>query len=75
VASIFVWTRALAYRARFDGNPPLLDFANRLEQACIETIETGFMTKDLAHLARTESWLTTRQFLAKIKDALERKLG
>jgi len=48
VASIFAWTRGLAQRARLDSNHPLLDFAEALEAACVNTIEAGFMTKDLA---------------------------
>ncbi len=48
LASIFAWTRGLAHRAKLDGNTKLAEFSNGLEQVCIETIESGFMTKDLA---------------------------
>lgn len=48
IASIFAWTRGLLHRAKLDANKPLENFANKLEQTCIETIESGFMTKDLA---------------------------
>jgi isocitrate dehydrogenase len=50
-------------------------FAATLEQACIDTVEAGHMTKDMAVLTGGSTWLTTRQFLAKIKDALDRKLS
>ena len=48
IASIFAWTRGLIHRAKLDNNDALYDFANKLEQTCVETIEAGFMTKDLA---------------------------
>lgn len=48
IASIFAWSRGLAHRAKLDNNQPLADFCRKLEEACIETVENGFMTKDLA---------------------------
>ena len=64
IASIFAWTRALTYRARIDATPAVEDFARALERACIETVEGGQMTKDLALLIGPDQpWLTTEQFL------------
>ena len=71
VASIFAWTRGLYYRGQFDGTPELQRFAETLEKVCVETVEAGEMTKDLALLiGPDEKWLTTQQFL----DALDRNL-
>jgi len=71
VASIFAWTRGLYYRGQFDGTPELQRFAETLEKICVETVEAGEMTKDLALLiGPDEKWLTTQQFL----DALDRNL-
>ena len=71
VASIFAWTRGLYYRGQFDGTPELQRFAETLEKICVETVESGEMTKDLALLiGPDEKWLTTQQFL----DALDRNL-
>ena len=77
IASIFAWTRGLAHRGKLDQNQPLLDFCNKLEQVCIETVEGGEMTKDLALLvhgndAPRGSWLTTQQFLQALKRNLEK---
>ena len=66
VASIFAWTRGLMYRGKFDNNEQLVDFANNLELSCIKTIEDGQMTKDLAHLCKNDSFLTTDEFLEKV---------
>jgi isocitrate dehydrogenase len=74
VASIFAWTRAIYYRGLFDAAPLVQQFALTLEKACIDTVEAGHMTKDLATLTGGASWLTTRQFLARIKESLDRKL-
>jgi isocitrate dehydrogenase len=72
IASIFAWTRALRYRGEFDGTPEVVEFAARLEGACIDTVEGGEMTKDLALLIGPEQpWLTTEGFF----DALARRLG
>jgi isocitrate dehydrogenase len=76
IASIFAWTRGLFYRAQFDGTPAVADFALALEQVCVETVESGFMTKDLAILIGPgQSWLTTQQFLAKLDENLKIKMG
>jgi isocitrate dehydrogenase len=72
IASIFAWTRALTYRARIDGTPEVEAFAHALERACVEAVEGGQMTKDLALLIGPDQpWLTTEQFL----DAVEAKLA
>jgi isocitrate dehydrogenase len=71
IASIFAWTRGLAYRGEFDGTPDVVSFARTLERVCIDTVEGGEMTKDLALLVGMDQrWLTTQQFL----DAVERNL-
>jgi isocitrate dehydrogenase len=71
IASIFAWTRGLAFRAKLDNTPDVARFAETLEQVCVETVESGEMTKDLAILISPESpWLTTEGFL----DALDRNL-
>ncbi len=71
IASIFAWTRGLTYRARIDGTPEVERFAQTLEQVCVDTVEAGDMTKDLAVLIGPEQpWLTTQQFL----DVLDRNL-
>jgi isocitrate dehydrogenase len=75
VASLFAWTRAIYYRGLFDNTPAVQEFATTLEQACFDTVEAGFMTKDLAVLAGSGPWLTTCQFLAKIKESLDRTLS
>ncbi len=72
IASVFAWTRGLAYRGKFDNTPELTDFANTLERVCIETVESGFMTKDLAILiGRDQKFLNTQDFLAKIDENLQ----
>jgi isocitrate dehydrogenase len=74
-ASIFAWTRALAHRAKLDGNDKLKRFAAALEQVTVDTIEAGFMTKDLAVLIGPEQkWLSTQGFLDKIEDNLKREM-
>lgn len=71
IASIFAWTRALTYRAKFDDNPELSRFATTLEKACIETVEAGHMTKDLALLISSkQKWLTTKEFMDKVAELL-----
>jgi isocitrate dehydrogenase len=71
IASIFAWTRGIAYRAKFDNTPDVAAFAEKLERVCIETVEAGFMTKDLASLiSNTQPWLTTNQFLDKLDERL-----
>ncbi|HYG27166.1 MAG TPA: NADP-dependent isocitrate dehydrogenase [Caulobacteraceae bacterium] len=71
IASIFAWTRGLAHRAKLDGNQELAGFAATLEKVCVDTVEAGFMTKDLALLVGPDqSWLTTEGFLDKIAENL-----
>ncbi len=72
IASIFAWTRGLIYRGQFDATPDVTRFAETLERVCVETVEAGFMTKDLASLIGPEqSWLNTQDFLAKLDGALQ----
>ena len=67
IASIFAWTRGLFYRAQFDNTPDLRNFAETLEKVCVETVEAGFMTKDLAILIGPDQpWMTTTGFLDKL---------
>ena len=67
IASIFAWTRGLGHRGRMDGNQKLVDFALLLEKTIIDTVEAGYMTKDLALLVGAEqSWLTTEGFIDKV---------
>jgi len=75
-ASIFAWTGALKHRAKLDGNTELSDFAEALERVTIETIESGFMTKDLALLiGADQKWLSTSGFLDKIGDNLRKEMA
>lgn len=75
IASIFAWTRALAHRGKLDGNDELSSFAATLERVCIETVESGFMTKDLALLVGDEQhWLSTTGFLDKIDTNLKKAM-
>jgi isocitrate dehydrogenase len=75
IASIFAWTRGLFYRAQFDNTPELATFAVALENVCVETVEAGFMTKDLAMLIGPDQhWLTTTEFLDKLDENLRKKL-
>jgi len=79
IASIFAWTRGLAHRGKLDNNQALIDFCHTLEAVCIETIESGKMTKDLALLIHKENlnashYLTTQKFLDAIKENLDQKL-
>jgi isocitrate dehydrogenase len=76
IASIFAWTQGLKHRAKLDGNTDLDHFADTLEKVCVETVEAGFMTKDLALLVGDQqSWLTTESFLDKVADNLGAALG
>ena len=80
IASIFAWTRGLAHRGKLDDNKKLINFCITLENVCIETVESGKMTKDLAvliHGKKTDSshYLTTQQFLSELKKNLESKIG
>ena len=76
IASIYAWTRGLAYRGRFDNTPDVTDFATALEEVCVETVESGYMTKDLAILISPEqSWLNTQDFLNKLDENLKKKMA
>ena len=75
IASIFAWTRGLAHRAKLDGNADLTRFASSLEKVCVDTVEAGFMTKDLAALVGpNQKWLTTEGFLDKIDENLKKAM-
>ncbi|WP_091166586.1 isocitrate dehydrogenase (NADP(+)) [Flavobacterium sinopsychrotolerans] len=80
IASIFAWTRGLEHRGKLDENQALINFCHALEQVCIDTVESGKMTKDLAMLVKPEGltaadYLTTEAFLAAIKENLDAKLA
>ncbi|NLV56417.1 MAG: NADP-dependent isocitrate dehydrogenase, partial [Acidimicrobiales bacterium] len=76
IASIFAWTRGLAHRGKLDGTPAVTAFADALEQVCIDTVESGRMTKDLALLVGGDAdWLTTEEFLAALDDGLEQRMA
>jgi len=80
IASIFAWSRGLQHRAKLDNNPQLIKFVEELETACIETVETGFMTKDLAicihgNSVKRENYLNTQEFLDKIAQVLRKRLN
>ena len=75
IASIFAWTRGLSHRGKLDGNNELIKFTETLEKVCIETVESGSMTKDLAILiSKSQKFLTTNQFLEAIDSNLKKKL-
>ncbi len=76
IASIFAWTRGLAHRAKLDNNIALGKFALTLEKVCVDTVESGFMTKDLALLVGPDqSWLSTTGFLDKIDENLKKAMA
>ncbi|CAB4614253.1 unannotated protein [freshwater metagenome] len=76
IASIFVWTRGLDYRGRMDGTPEVSEFAQTLERVCIETVESGKMTKDLALLISADQpFQTTQEFLASIDENLQKAMA
>ena len=76
IASIFAWTRGLMYRGRFDNTPDVVKFAETLERVCIETVEKGYMTKDLALLIGPgQAWQTTEQFFETIVQNLEKEMA
>jgi isocitrate dehydrogenase len=76
IASIFAWTQGLKYRGKFDGNTVLIDFATKLERACVDTVEAGFMTKDLALLVGpNQGFLTTGAFMDKVAENLALKMA
>jgi isocitrate dehydrogenase len=76
VASIFAWTGGLKHRAKLDGNEPLMRFAETLEKVCVQTVEDGWMTKDLALLVGPDQkWLTTMGYLEKVDEYLNKALA
>jgi isocitrate dehydrogenase len=76
IASIYAWTRGLAHRAKLDGNTELAKFATTLERVTVGTVESGFMTKDLALLVGPEQkWLTTTGFLDKVDENLKKAMA
>ncbi len=76
IASIFAWTRGLAHRGRLDSTPAVTEFADKLEQVCIETVEAGQMTKDLALLvSKDQPYLNTEDFLAALDENLQKKMA
>ncbi len=75
IASIFAWTQGLAYRGEFDGTPDVKHFAKTLEKVCVDAVETGMMTKDLAVLISPDQpWLTTNKFLDVLDQALRKAI-
>jgi isocitrate dehydrogenase len=76
IASIFAWTRGLSHRAKLDGNAELAKFAATLEKVCVDTVEAGYMTKDLALLVGADQrWLSTTGFLDKVADNLVKAMA
>jgi isocitrate dehydrogenase len=82
IASIFAWSRGLAHRARLDDNHALGVFVTQVEETCVETVESGFMTKDLAlcvrgslDLIQREDYLNTEDFMQKLSDNLAAKVA
>jgi isocitrate dehydrogenase len=76
IASIFAWTRGLSHRAKLDNNAALAEFALTLEKVCVDTVEAGFMTKDLAMLiGPNQKWLSTGGFLDKVDDNLKKAMA
>jgi len=76
IASIFAWTRGLSHRAKLDSNDRLAKFALTMEKVCVDTVEQGFMTKDLALLVGPDQkWLTTEGFLDKVDENLKKAMG
>jgi isocitrate dehydrogenase len=76
IASIFAWTRALAHRGRMDGTPDVTSFAETLERVCVQTVESGHMTKDLALLVGGgQPHQTTQEFLGSIDENLKEEMS
>jgi isocitrate dehydrogenase len=76
IASIYAWTRGLWYRGKFDNTPEVQKFAEALEKICVDTVEAGFMTKDLALLiSPDQKWMTTTEFLDKLDANLKKAMG
>ncbi|MFL6110158.1 MAG: isocitrate/isopropylmalate family dehydrogenase, partial [Catenulispora sp.] len=75
IASIYAWTQGLAYRGKFDNTPEVVKFAETLERVCVQTVEEGKMTKDLALLVSADQpYLTTQEFLAAIDENLQKAM-
>jgi isocitrate dehydrogenase len=76
IASIFAWTGGIKHRGKVDDTPDVVRFAETLERVCIETVEQGHMTKDLAILIGPEqSWMTTEQFFEQVRVNLEKAMA
>jgi isocitrate dehydrogenase len=76
IASIYAWTRGLQYRGKFDDTPDVVQFAETLEQVCVDVVESGRMTKDLAILIREDHpFLTTDAFMQAIDTELRKRMG
>jgi len=76
IASIYAWTGGLKHRGKLDGTPEVTEFARTLEEVCVQTVESGRMTKDLALLVGPDQpWLTTEEFLAALDDGLAARLA
>ncbi len=76
IASIFAWTQGLSHRGRMDETPDVTQFAQTLERVCVETVESGSMTKDLALLVGPDQpWETTQEFLASIDANLQKAMA
>ena len=76
IASIFAWTRGLSYRGTFDGTPEVVAFAKTLEKVCVETVEAGSMTKDLALLiGPDQKWLSTNEFFDVLEERLQKEMS
>ena len=76
IASIFAWTRGLSYRGKMDDNSNLINFAETIEKVCVDTVQSGLMTKDLAILiSKEQEWLNTQDFLEKINSNLQSALS
>ena len=76
IASIFAWTRGLSYRGKMDDNIKLINFAETIEKVCVDTVQSGFMTKDLAILiSKEQEWFNTQDFLEKINSNLQSALS
>jgi isocitrate dehydrogenase len=76
IASIFAWTRGLDHRGKLDNTPEVVDFAHKLENVVIDTVEAGQMTKDLALLiGPDQKWLTTEEFMGALDDNLKKALA
>ena len=76
IASIYAWTRGLQYRGQFDSTPDVVRFAETLEKVCVDVVESGRMTKDLATLIRADHpYLTTEEFLGAVDSELRQRMG